>query len=210
MATKKAQEKSLFDAILDKGTANGVNINIKKRILPKDSLRFGLFVLNNVFEGGVYAPELKPFILDCATVQFYTDIELPLGEERYDDVSRFIYDTDVVKKVRDFIDAQYYDDLVKSVDEHIDHINRTAYAASRYGEVYDAVLGLVDKLSDYLDKYGGIIERKLKNMRLDKNSLEKIRGLLGAVSNVTEADIVKEVVAQARSAQEDVASTTDK
>lgn len=200
MITKK---EGLFDAIIDSGdfgpgSAVMHEIEVSARLRPNECEQFAAIVLNNVFRDGTYRPELLEFAMRCAAVQCYSNIDLPEDESRLEDVERLVYDTSVYETILYGVNTTLYNALCQAVSEHINYIRDLSIAAAGKDSLRESMNKLVEMATEYLEKYGKIIERKLKNMKIDKDMLAGAKGLISKISAVTETDLVKEVVSMAR------------
>lgn len=99
---------------------NGITISVKNRLNIKEVSEFVSFVSEASFtDSESYAPEAFEFAVSLATIEKYTDFEMP---ESLEDKYSLIMFTDIVDKITEYIDAtEQYANMIDASKEKIDY-----------------------------------------------------------------------------------------
>lgn len=134
-------------------------------------------------DDGEYVPELLDYVMKCALVSLYTNIELPDDEaERYE----FIYGTDIIDFIYGLINRSQYNVVLDAIQKKIAlknkrdvswaerDINKVADAFDRLREEIEGMFeGVsaedVEKLASIMAEHGEIDEEKIMKAYMESD-----------------------------------------
>lgn len=155
---------------------NGLTLYVKKNISFKETLDFVKYVTELCFAEDTheYLPEARDLAIKIFLIQHYTNIDLPDSlEER----NKFIYETDIVQTVLNFVNPYQFNEIIRAIDLKIDYMADANIEAinNKMDELYKSF----EELSNSLETvFGGINEdsmvdlvNAIKDGRLDEGKL---------------------------------------
>lgn len=155
---------------------NGLTLYVKKNISFKETLDFVKYVTELCFAEDTheYLPEARDLAIKIFLIQHYTNIDLPDSlEER----NKFIYETDIVQTVLNFVNPYQFNEIIRAIDLKIDYMADANIEAinKKMDELYKSF----EELSNSLETvFGGINEdsmvdlvNAIKDGRLDEGKL---------------------------------------
>ena len=155
---------------------NGLTLYVKKNISFKETLDFVKYVTELCFAEDTheYLPEARDLAIKIFLIQHYTNIDLPDSlEER----NKFIYETDIVQTVLNFVNPYQFNEIIRAIDLKIDYMADANIEAinNKMDELYKSF----EELSNSLETvFGGINEdsmvdlvNAIKDGRLDESKL---------------------------------------
>ena len=201
---KRKVRDGVFKAILSAGSADGINFEVKPYLEISDTIGFVDYVTDMVFTGNIYRPSLFDYAINTALIIFYTDIDIPEDDDAAEKINEFISTTDVISTIIDNMnDPSQYHNLVIAVQANIDnkndfinHYNHT------HDEMFENISILVRNVNEWIDKLGGMLERKIKKLRIDPESVKDIQALSRRMQKLDEKEIIKEIVEHSKEKSE--------
>ena len=168
----KIIEKNVKDSVYvysyDINENESVNIEIKRTLTADEQVSFVESVVAALFTNGKYSPSIYGLIFGKALFAYYTNIKT--DEIKNDRLIGLIYNTDIIKVVKDNINTTQYLDMIEAIDKQIDYtINFIMYTQkTRLDEAIDninieqenitrqmnSITDTFKKFSDGLDEYG--------------------------------------------------------
>lgn len=155
---------------------NGLTLYVKKNISFEETLDFVKYVTELCFAEDTheYLPEARDLAIKIFLIQHYTNIDLPDSlEER----NKFIYETDIVQTVLNFVNPYQFNEIIRAIDLKIDYMADANIEAinKKMDELYKSF----EELSNSLETvFGGINEdsmvdlvNAIKDGRLDEGKL---------------------------------------
>lgn len=155
---------------------NGLTLYVRKNISFQETLDFVKYVTELCFAEDTheYLPEARDLAIKIFLIQHYTNIDLPDSlEER----NKFIYETDIVQTVLNFVNPYQFNEIIRAIDLKIDYMADANIEAinNKMDELYKSF----EELSNSLETvFGGINEdsmvdlvNAIKDGRLDEGKL---------------------------------------
>ncbi len=170
-----------------------IEVTVKKRLNILDSLSFVSAVVFSLIdeESQTVNYTWKEYNIRQYTIQFYTDFELPKYdgedmskvEENLNCIDFILFDSGIYEKIvfSGYFNKSHYDELIDSINKQLDFEVGKILKASKLDELFDTVIGLVnkvdvEKLNKALTKLGGIkgiTEKGLVDAVIDKRTPKK-------------------------------------
>lgn len=145
-----------------------VNIEIKRTLNADEQVSFVESVVSALFTNGKYMPSLYSLVFGKALFAYYTNIKT--DDIKNDRLIGLIYNTDIIKVIKDNINTTQYLDIIEAIDKQVDYtINFIMYTQkTRLDEAIDninieqenitrqmnSITDTFKKFSDGLDEYG--------------------------------------------------------
>lgn len=127
---------------------NGLNIVIKKKLNLAETMLFIDSVVSTciVGENGSYAPELKSYAIRSIAIVLYTNIRLPVNEDKIYDV---LYGNGIWELVTANVDKEQFNDIMKAIDSKIEYLSYSnAEAINKQAEdLYSTIEELSQKIA---------------------------------------------------------------
>lgn len=166
---------------------NGLEIEVKKVLPLAQMLGFVEGVVSSCFDSdtGEYKPEFKDFLIRCAIIEMYTNIEMP---ENVESKYRLVYETDIMQSIIPSISRSQYDVIMEAIDKKIEHTAQSNIQAltQQLNEIANKFAELEDSFSKVFDGVdsqmitdmasavtnNGITEETLLKMAMDQKERE--------------------------------------
>jgi len=168
----KIIEKNVKDSVYvysyDINENESVNIEIKKTLSADEQVSFVESVVSALFTNGKHMPSLYSLVFGKALFAYYTNIKT--DDIKNDRLMGLIYNTDIIKVIKDNINTTQYLDIVEAIDKQAEYtINFVMYTQkTRLDEAIDninieqenitrqmnSITETFKKFSDGLDEYG--------------------------------------------------------
>lgn len=181
--------KKVYDAVqhTDEFDWNGSHVIVKKNIGITDMIQFVHDVSSTCFStnDGEYLPEVFDFVVRCATLDRYTNIELP---EEIEDKCSVLYGTDIYMMVISHVDSVQYNVLLEAARKKVDYVAQSNIEA------------LTKQINDIDAKFDEIADQL--NKLFENVDGDSLNDALKAISNgdFNVNDIVNAVMANRNSA----------
>lgn len=145
---------------------NGLTIKVRHMVNFEYMLRFVNGVVNTCFETGSYMPELKDFAIRCASIAYYTNINMP---EDVDKQYKLVYGTDLVAKVLEAVDHGQFNNILLAIDKKLEY---------RANTNIEKLIEQVKTVTESLETASGSLSKTF-----DSVSREDIEKVIGAITD---------------------------
>lgn len=185
-----------FSEIMAAGSACDVEFEVRPYLSLTETIEFVDYVTDMVFTGHIYRPALLDYAMGVAMIIYFTDIDIPEGDGAAEEINALINTTDVIGEIVDRLpnSSQYYNlmnaatDSIDNKNEFINHYNHA------HDEMFENISILANTAAAWIDKLGGMLERKIKKLRLDPESVKDIQALSRKVKKLDEKELIKGIV----------------
>lgn len=142
---------------------NGRNIEVKILLSYPEAIGFVDYVVDSCFDDdtGEYRPEILDFALRFATIESYTNINLP---DKYGEAYDFLYSIDdLLFSIKEVISKTQFTSIMDAIDNKINSIvnSHASEMMAKMNDLYNEVFSLIDTLDKQLD---GISDDDMKKL----------------------------------------------
>ena len=163
MISISAMDKIIKDTFEDTIECDfrGQTLIVKRALSFADMVSFVNDVVSNCFaDSGDYLPEVKKFVTDINTVQYYSNVRLPDDiKHKYDILTK----TGLVSVIQQLVDEDQYMSIMRSIDEKIRsrvHTNEQLFN----NRLNAAMKSIEDLISSIKTSFDGITQDDIKNL----------------------------------------------
>ncbi len=141
---------------------NGLEIEIKKNISMEEMFAFVNLAVSNCFneETGEYRPEVKDFLIRCATLEFYAGIALP---EDVKDKFDIVYASNLFGFVLERINLQQFYAITEAIDKKVDNMVQ-ANIVTLNKQMYEVIKALESFSEQFAGMFDNIDMSAVANM----------------------------------------------
>lgn len=133
---------------------DNLEIAVKKSLSFSEMVNFVDGAVKSCFleDTNIFMPELRSFAIRFGIIEYYTNIELPDNiQEQY----HFLMHSDIPDIVIEAVDKVQFKDIVRSIDQKIEHIARANISIIEK-QMNDLQHMIMEMLKKFGDLFGGI------------------------------------------------------